>query len=89
MKVTAPKRVKAGKRPKVKVVLTAKGGDKVTGDVRFRYAGKQVTKRVTNNTVQQRLAKLTRNTKVRVIYVGNDTFDRVKKSVVIKVRSKK
>ncbi len=89
MKVNAPKKIKSGKRPLIKVVLAGKGVGKVTGDVRFRYAGKQVTKRVTNSTVQQRLAPLTRKTKVKVIYLGDgEKFTRNKKTTTIRIRNK-
>jgi 5'-nucleotidase len=88
MQVTAPKQVRKGKRPLVEVALFGKGAGQVRGEVRFVDRGESVAKKVTNGTVQLRLEKLRKKTTVKVVYLGNDTFDRVRKTVTIKVRKK-
>ncbi len=89
LKVSAPHRVEQGSRPTIEAELSVKGPEEVAGKVRFRYAGHQVVKPVTQGSVKLRLKKLRKTTTVKVVYQGNGrSFDRVAKRVTIKVRAK-
>ena len=85
MKVKAPNKVSKGSRPTVKVKLKGDNAQ-VGGQVVLKYAGKKTTVTLDGKgKADVKLAKLKKNTKVKVIYTGDDFFERVKKKVTIKV----
>jgi type 1 glutamine amidotransferase len=89
MRVTAPKAVKRGQRPTVKVVLTAPNQVGVTGKVRFAVkGGRTITKALKGGKVAVRLPRATRVGKLRVTvsYLGSRYVAPVTKKVVIAVR---
>jgi len=85
MKVKAPNKVSKGSRPTVKVRLKGDNAQ-VSGQVVLKYAGKRATVTLDGKgKADAKLAKLKKNTTVKVIYQGDDFFERVKKKVTIKV----
>jgi hypothetical protein len=89
MKVRAPKAVKRGQRPTVKVTLTARNQVAVTGKVRFAIkGGKTITKAVRGGEVTVRLPRATKAGKLRVkiTYLGSRYVASVTKKAVIRVR---
>ncbi|WP_345464141.1 ExeM/NucH family extracellular endonuclease [Nocardioides marinquilinus] len=84
MTVTAPAKVKRNATPTVSVKLAATGLT-VTGKVQFKYNGRTVTKTLSGQKASLKLAKLTKNTTVTVVYVGNANLNKKTASKTIKV----
>ncbi|MEI5676467.1 MULTISPECIES: LamG-like jellyroll fold domain-containing protein [unclassified Nocardioides] len=88
LKVTAPKSVKRGARPTVKVTLSATGGVPLSGTVTAKVGGKTVKGTVRGGKVTLRLAKATKagTLKVTVTYAGSSLANKAVKTVKIKVK---
>ena len=85
LKISAPKKVKSGARPTVKVALKGLNAT-VTGTVVFKYSGTKVTKVLTKGKTSLKLAKVFKKTKVNVVYKGDgELFTRKTKSTTIRV----
>ncbi len=89
MRVKAPKKVKRGKRPKVKVVLRAPYDVPVNGKVKVKVKGiKTITRRLSDGKVRVKLPKLRKvgRQKVKVVYRGSPLAQKVVKRIWIRVR---
>ena len=92
LKVKAPKKVKQGKRPTVKVTVSAAHQVPATGQVRIKVRpGKTITRTVRDGkklTVKLPRAKRTKKLKVKVLYLGSDLVERTSSKVVIRVKKR-
>lgn len=90
LKVKAPKKIKQGKRAKVKVKVSAAHQVPATGQVKIKVRpGKTITRTVKDGkllTVKLPRAKRTKKLKVKVVYLGSDLVERTSSTVVIRVK---
>ncbi len=85
LKLFAPGSVKKGARPTVRVKVNGYHAT-VGGKVRFVYQGETVVKSLSGGTTQLKLKSLKQSPKVKVYYLGNDTFNKVDGFVKIRVK---
>ncbi len=83
--VRAPNKVDKGDRPTVTAVVKGLNAE-VTGEVVFKYAGEKIVQLLDGGKASLKLAKLKKDTKVKVVYRGDgEFFKRVVKKTTIKV----
>ncbi|MDO9456450.1 LamG-like jellyroll fold domain-containing protein [Nocardioides sp.] len=87
LKVTAPKQVRKGQRPTVRVQLTAPGGVPVTGRVSVKVGGVTLTGTVRNGAVALQLPRAAKvgSLKVTVTYLGSTLARTATKTVTVRV----